>query len=198
MPNIDQRRIAVIDAVSQIRSILDAGINVENLNSAKAALISLAARTDLFSFDAFPLPEDDAMECSYLIHEFDDGSYSLYVNSGAAHQYYAPHDHGNAWAIIAGVRGSERHQLYLKNDRKSSGDDLLQQKGVVVVSAGSAVTMPPEGIHEVNAMYDEPLLHLHLYAKNFVLQGERWKYDLQHNLVEPFHLSELGSIKDAR
>ena len=198
MSNLDERRSAVSRTIDQIRNILQEGINVQSLNRAKAELISLATRTDLFSFEAFPLPEDDAMECSYLIHEFDNGSYSLYVNSGAAHQYYAPHDHGDAWAIIAGVHGSERHQLYLKRDTNSPDDSLLERKGVVVVAPGEAVTMQPEGIHEVNVMGGEPLLHLHLYAKNFVLQGERWKYDQERNLVEPFLLDELGSITDAR
>ena len=72
------------------------------------------------------------------------------------------------------------------------------KKGEVVVAAGEAVTMQPDGIHEVNAMDGKPLLHLHLYAKNFVLQGERWKYDLKRGEAEAFLLDELGSITDAR
>ena len=58
--------------------------------------------------------------------------------------------------------------------------------------------MQPDGIHEVNVLDDRPLLHLHLYAKNFALQGERWKYDLQSGQAERFLLDELGGIIDAR
>ena len=58
--------------------------------------------------------------------------------------------------------------------------------------------MLADGIHEVNAMHGEPLLHLHLYAKNFSLQGERWKYDLETNQAQRFYLDELGSITDMR
>ena len=105
----------VVDAaINDIRDIMESGPTIENLNRAKAILIELASHTNLFTHELFPLPDDDSMENSYLIHEFDDGSYSLYVNAGAPHQYYAPHDHGDAWAIIAGVRGRERHQLYLR------------------------------------------------------------------------------------
>lgn len=185
-------------AMNDIRSIMDGGSSIENLEEGKERLIKLAARKDLFNFDAFPLPEDDAMECSYLIHEFDDGGYSLYVNSGAPHQYYAPHDHGDAWAIIAGVIGRERHQLYLRKDKGEPNNGQLIKKGEVVVAFGEAVTMQPDGIHEVNAMDNQPLLHLHLYAKNFVLQGERWKYDYEKGEAEPFYLDELGSITDSR
>ena len=69
------------------------------------------------------------MECSYLLHEAPDGGYALYVNSGAPHQYYAPHDHGTAWAIIAGVRGRERHQLYLRRGADEPGEGPLVKKG---------------------------------------------------------------------
>ena len=193
-----ERNRVVAQAMSDIAAVMEKGSSVENLEAGKAHLIALAAREDLFTFDDFPLPEDDAMECSYLLHEAADGGYALYVNSGAPHQYYAPHDHGVAWAIIAGVRGRERHQLYLRRGPDEPGEGPLFKKGEVVVAAGEAATMQPDGIHEVNAMDGKPLLHLHLYAKNFVLQGERWKYDLDRGEAEPFYLDELGSITDAR
>ena len=193
-----ERDECVALAMSNIRAIMEEGSSLENLNQAKGHLISLAAHTELFSFDDFPLPEDDAMECSYVIHECEDGSYALYINSGAPHQYYAPHDHGNAWAIIAGVRGRERHQLYLRRKEGDPDGGPLVKMGEVIVAPGEAVTMQPDGIHEVNAMDGKPLLHLHLYARNFVLQGERWKYDLAKGEAARFELDELGSITDAR
>ena len=86
----------------------------------------------------------------------------------------------------------------MKRGPEEPGDELLIHKGEVIVAEGGAVTMKPDGIHEVNAMDGEPLLHLHLYAKNFVGQGERWKYDLETNEAQAFHLDELGSITDGR
>ena len=191
------RNRAVTDAMGDIRAVMENGPTLENLARAKARLIALAAQEDLFTFEDFPLPQDDAMECSYLLHEYEDGSYALYVNAGAPHQYYAPHDHGDAWAIIAGVRGRERHQLYLRRPEGEPGSILIK-KGEIIVAAGEACTMQPDGIHEVNAMDGEPLLHLHLYAKTFVEQGERWKYDLKACAAERFYLEELGSIADGR
>ena len=193
-----ERNWIVADAIDDIRTIMEAGPSVENLDRGKALLIALAAREDLFTFEDFPLPEDDAMECSYLIHEYDDGGYALYVNAGAPHQYYAPHDHGDAWAIIAGVHGRERHRLYVRRPEAEAGEGPLVAKGEFVVEPGAAVTMRPNGIHEVDVLDGRPLLHLHLYAKNFALQGERWKYDLERGEALPFHLDELGSITDVR
>ena len=131
-----ERSREVSAAIAGIRTAMDAGPSIENLEKGKAQLIALAARRDLFTFEDFPLPEDDAMECSYLIHEDEDGGYSLYVNSGAPHQYYAPHDHGKAWAIIAGVRGRERHQLYLRRSDDEPGDGPLVWKNEIICAPG--------------------------------------------------------------
>jgi predicted metal-dependent enzyme (double-stranded beta helix superfamily) len=193
-----ERGALVGQAMATIRAVMDKGPSVANLDAAKAELIKLASHKEHFTFVDFPLPTDDAMECSYLIHEDDDGGYALYVNSGAPHQYYAPHDHGTAWAVIAGVEGRERHKLYLRRQNAADGESLIEKKGEVMVAAGEAATMQPDGIHEVNAMDGKPLLHLHLYARNFVAQGERWKYDLEQNTAELFFLDELGSITNAR
>ena len=192
-----ERRLAIARAMASIKVAMEAGPTIENLNQGKVHLIELAKRKDLFNFEEFPLPANSDMEVSYLVHECVDGSYSLYVNSGASHQYYAPHDHGDAWAIIAGVQGRERHKLYKRVD-ESISDGLLKKMGEMIVAPGEAVTMQPDGIHEVNAMDGKPLLHLHLYAKNFVLQGERWKYDLEKGESEKFCLDELGGINDER
>jgi len=194
----DERRRLIGEAMAAIRVVMDQGPSVANLDTAKAELIGLASHKDMFTFEDFPLPTDDAMECSYLIHEDDDGEYALYVNAGVPHQYYAPHDHGTAWAVIAGVEGRERHQLYLRRKNGAEGESLIVKMGEVMVAAGEAATMQPDGIHEVNAMDGKPLLHLHLYARNFVAQGERRKYEVEQNTAEPFYLDELGSITDAR
>jgi predicted metal-dependent enzyme (double-stranded beta helix superfamily) len=148
--------------IEGIRGFMVTGPSLENHTRSKAHLIALAARRDLFTFEYLPLPEDDAMECSYLIHEYEDGSYSLYINSGAPHQYYAPPDHGDAWAIIAGVQGRERHQLYLRRGAADTGDGPLIGRGEVIVEPGDAVTMQPDGIHEVNGVDAKPVLHHHL------------------------------------
>ena len=142
------RRALVGQAMAAIRAVMDKGPSVANLDAAKAELINLASHKEHFTFEDFPLPTDDAMECSYLIHEDDDGEYALYVNSGAPHQYYAPHDHGTAWAVIAGVEGRERHKLYLRRQNAADGECLVEKKGEVIVAAGEAATMQPDGIHD--------------------------------------------------
>ncbi len=194
----DRRRRPVADAIADIRAVMDAGPSLETLARGKARLIELAKRRELFTFEDFPLPDDDAMERSYLIHEDADGGYALYVNSGAPHQHYAPHDHGTAWAIVAGVEGRERHRFYARPPGAGPGAGPIVAKGEAIVAPGGAVAMRPDGIHAVDAMDGKPLLHLHLYASGFARQGERWKYDPDKGVAAPFLLDELGSIADAR
>lgn len=125
----EERNRVVSEAIADIRAVMVSGPSLENLNRGKARLIALAARQDLFTFEDFPLPADDGMECSYLIHEGEEGSCALCVNAGAPHQYSAPHDHGDARANIAGVRGRERHRLYLRGPSDQSGAGPLADVG---------------------------------------------------------------------
>ena len=55
----DERNQVVGETMDRIRAVMDAGPTLENLEQGKAHLIALAGRTDLFNFDAFPLPEDE-------------------------------------------------------------------------------------------------------------------------------------------
>lgn len=83
---------------------MDSEVAVASLETAKAALLQLCIRTDLFNFEEFPLPEE-GVERTCLIHEDAEGRYALYVNCGLPGQASHPHNHGGSWAIVAGVIG---------------------------------------------------------------------------------------------
>ena len=99
---------------------------------------------------------------------------------------------------VAGLRPAPGGYAEMKRLYLTDGAGGLTSKGELVVAPGEAVTMQPDGIHEVRALDGQPLLHLHLYAKTFARQGERWKYDPARGTAERFTLDELGSIRDAR
>ena len=186
------RQAEISSAIDAIRANLSKGVSVETLNRAKAELMALAMRADLFSFEAYPLPTDDKPDNTYLIHCDDDGAYALYVNAGLPEQSYPPHDHGGAWAIVAGVTGKERHGVYVRNGETATA------AGQVLGEPGTAISMLPDGIHSINAEGPDALLHLHLYATTFETQGIRSQYDLESGSRRQFKFEDTETILDAR
>lgn len=187
-----QRQSVIEAAIDEIRTIMAEGISIETLERAKRVLISLCERAELFPREDFPVPDGDLTERTFLLREDDDGALALYVNSGLPAQSYRPHNHGGAWAIVAAVEGSERHDLYTCEQEK------LEHAGEVVVQPGTAVSMLPEGIHAIQGVGDQPLLHLHLYARNFANQAERIEFDPEAGTSHRFKLEDLGFVEDAR
>lgn len=189
------RRDAVAQTIARIRGHLDTALDIGALEAAKAELLRLCERGELFDFGAFPLPEDGANEITYFIHCEPDGRYALYVNSGMPTQTYRPHNHGGAWAIIAGVTGEEDHDLYVE-----TGDPAtpLRKSATLPVAPGKAVSLLPDGIHAIRAKGGEPLLHLHLYAYPFEAQGERTEWDPDTHSPVTFKMKDLGVMVDAR
>lgn len=64
----DNFESAVDTAIDAIQAALASGVTVATLNAAKIALITLAARTEHFNFERFPLPEDASDGNFYLVH----------------------------------------------------------------------------------------------------------------------------------
>ena len=192
------RAETVKKSISRIEEILRDGIDVPALEAAKRVLIELCANADLFPREDFPIPEDGLTERTFLIHENVDGGYALYVNSGTPGQTSPVHNHGGTWAIIAAIEGEETHRLYVEEGTNTKTKLAeIRQLAELVVKPGVAVSMLPEGIHSIHAG-DRPLLHLHLYGKNFASQSERREYDLESGLVRRFVLEDIGFIEDAR
>lgn len=190
-----ERKKAVASAISDIRELLSTGVSIDSIEAAKACLLSLAERRELFGRDAFPLPEPGETDRNFLLHEDVDGGYALYVNSGMPGQATRPHDHGGAWAIVVAVDGEETHRLYVPE-----GDDgqRVRQVGEITVQPGTGVSLLPDGIHSIHANSDEPLLHLHLYGMAFSHQEERVEYDMEAGTAFRFKLADFGVIEDAR
>ena len=194
-----ERDAAVAACIGGIRDIFSAGVTVETMNQAKASLMALCARQELFPRSDFPLPDEGETERTFLIGRDDDGGYALYVNSGRPGQSYRPHDHGGSWAIVAAVSGAERHGLYRRTDDGSSLEAAqVEQVGTIDVQPGTAVSMLPDGIHSIEALGDEPLLHLHLYGRAFEHQSERFEFEPSESRGYQFQLENFGHIEDAR
>jgi predicted metal-dependent enzyme (double-stranded beta helix superfamily) len=165
----DRRRALIAATLSNIRPMLAQSATLSALNQAKIELMRLCEHKELFTYDEFPLADDGSFDKTYRIHEDVDGGFALYVNAGLPGQSFRPHDHGGSWAIVAAVRGAERHRLYQRSDADpaSASASLLNEVGQVDIQTGTAVSMLADGIHSIEALGDKPLLHLHLYGVSF-------------------------------
>jgi predicted metal-dependent enzyme (double-stranded beta helix superfamily) len=190
----EARKAAIDEILSKIRPILDASTDVSSMNQAKEHLMALCERSDLFNFEAFPIPEG-ATEGFYLIHEDEDGRYALYVNAGLPGQTSKPHDHAGHWAIVAAVQGEETHRLFERDETRTPP---IRHMGTLTVKPGQAVSMRPDGIHAISADGADPLLHLHFYGLAFDRQRGRREYDEETGEELYFEVPDVGEILDAR
>ena len=193
------RNKAIKNTITQIEKILADRIDVSNLEAAKQQLMNLCAKSELFPREDFPVPDKGLTERTFLVYENNDGSYALYVNSGASGQSSPPHNHGGSWAIVAAISGEETHRLYVEDTNIDSAKETsnIRQVAELTVNPGTAVSMMPEGIHSIHAG-DKPLLHLHLYGKSFQTQSERKEFNLESGEFRRFVLEDIGFIEDAR
>jgi predicted metal-dependent enzyme (double-stranded beta helix superfamily) len=160
MSNINFRKEAVSEAVSNIRAELDGKpVTPELLCFVEAELLKLAKREDLFSFEDFPPPseEDPRASCLYRLSEDEDHRFALYANVANAAVNAPPHDH-TTWAVIVGVRGQEENRFY---DKVTTG---VEQKGGTIVEKGTAVKLMPDDLHSIHIRPGEPVLNFHMYG----------------------------------
>lgn len=172
------RSEAVAATMAAMKAALANGVDAGTLHQAKAHLLELAARDELFPFSAFPLPQGEVVERTYLLHQEAGDGTALYVNAAGAAQSYGPHDHGDSWAIVVAVRGREKHCFYKRrDDGKVAGRAEIEETGTLIVEPGTGIAMVPGAIHAIEAFEEAPLLHLHCYARPFESMTNRREYD---------------------
>lgn len=93
-----------------------------------------------------------------------------------------PHDHGT-WAVVAGVRGTERNTLWERQDDGSHEDPDYAEVAPVShtdITLGDVIIMLPEHIHTVDNVGEGISLSLHTYGQN-PNTTERHQYDTRTN-----------------
>lgn len=188
------RRQAVTETAERIVSIIGDAPTVDRLEQAKPHLMALAERAELFPAADFPLPTGDTTDRTYLIYDNPQGA-ALYAITAVPGMTYRPHDHGGSWAMIAAVQGQEKHDLY-QADPSAPGKPIL--KNTLTCEPGTAVSLTPDGIHAIEGVGKEPLLHLHFYGTRFEDQAERTEYDLATGKTDVFRMEAFGFIEDKR
>ena len=158
MDRASERRKAIEAAVADIRGIEKReGVTRASLETIKARLIALAARSDLFEPKDYPPPEpgQKLRSCLYRLSEDADHRFALYANASLGGYGTPAHNH-TTWAVIVGVTGEELNKFY---DRAGGG---VQEKGRDVVRQGTGVAFLPEDLHSIHI--EAPLLNFHMYG----------------------------------
>ena len=158
MDRASERRKAIEAAVADIRGIEKReGVTRASLETIKARLIKLAARSDLFEPKDYPPPEpgQKLRSCLYRLSEDADHRFALYANASLGGYGTPAHNH-TTWAVIVGVTGEELNRFY---DRSGGG---VKVKGSNVVRQGTGVAFLPEDLHSIHI--EAPLLNFHMYG----------------------------------
>ncbi len=187
MGQTEERDAAVADTVAKVRAIeTEAGVTRDSLERIRAALLALAARTDLFPLEAFPGPEDGKDDRLYPLTVDDDGRFALYLNRGSAHKDTPPHNH-TTWAVVVGIRGEELNRFYARDDDgRQAGKASIHETGSFNVTPGTGVCLMPDDIHSIHMRGADPKMHLHMYGLAINRLSERLMFDMDAGTAQVF------------
>src|SRR5258708_25925569 len=139
------------------------GVTRATLDAIKPVLIALAARTELFPPEHFPVAQGGHGKV-YRLAEDADRRFALYASAGVPGKAQPPHNH-TTWAVISGVFGDEHNVFYERIDNRATpGEGQLRQTGELTVKRGNAVGFLPDDFHTIQVISDTPTLHLLIYG----------------------------------
>lgn len=159
-----ERARAVRDFIAQVKALVPdpARATPEQLAPVARLLETLGRRAELFPAEAFAVVPGRPTSI-YRLAEDADGGYALYLSLGEPGKAQPPHDH-TTWAIIAGVAGNERNEVYARSAGAEPGRDVLTHVRRVDVAVGDSIVLGPADVHTIELVGDAPGAHLHFYG----------------------------------
>ena len=154
------RVAAVRQTTDALKEVLGRGaVGRPELEEAKALLVRLAEKRELFGAEDFPLPGADAEKNNalYLLAAENEPALSLYLQVSGSGLDVPPHNH-KTWAIIAGIDGVEENRFY---ERTAEGP---QRSGGQEIGPGGAVAFAPEDLHSIHIHGQDCVLNFHMYG----------------------------------
>ena len=160
----NQRAQAVREFIAHARRLAPdaASATREQLAQVATLLEALGRRRELFPEEAFAVVPGRPTAI-YRLAEDLDGGHALYLSLGSPGKAQPPHDH-TTWAIIAGVQGNERNEVYARERGADPLRDVLSHVKRVDVAPGSSIVLGPQDVHTIELVGDEPGAHLHFYG----------------------------------
>ncbi len=182
-------RAAVRDCLDNVKAIVAGqGAGRTGLDRVKTRLFALAERQDLFSYERFPVLDDDRGRPSsiYLLDEDDDHTYALFAVSELRGNMSPPHDH-TTWAVLVGIEGEELNRFYERvDDGRVEGRAEIRETGQETVKAGTGITLQPDDIHSIHCMTETPTLNFHLYGRSIAHLPERKMFNMRDGTYRVF------------
>ncbi|CAB3629149.1 rhodanese-like domain-containing protein [Achromobacter pestifer] len=159
-----ERARAVRAFIDQVRQLAPDAAHATSEQLAKVATLleALGQRRDLFATEAFAVVPGRPTAI-YRLAEDIDGGYALYLSLGEPGKAQPPHDH-TTWAIIAGVNGNERNEVYARATSQDPLRDTLTHLRRVDVGPGRSIVLGPGDVHTIELVGDQPGAHLHFYG----------------------------------
>lgn len=160
----DQRAAAVREFIAQARRLAPDAANATRAQLAEVATLleALGRRRELFPAETFAVVPGRPTAI-YRLAEDLDGGHALYLSLGEPGKAQPPHDH-TTWAIIAGVQGNERNEVYARERSADPLRDVLTHVQRVDVQPGSSIVLGPQDVHTIELVGGEPGAHLHFYG----------------------------------
>ena len=148
----------------RLRAALPAGpLARERLEAAKPLLIDLAARTELFPPEHFPIAPGQP-GAVYHLAEDDDGGFAMYLSTALPGKSQPPHNH-TTWAMISGVRGPRaQHRVPPHRLGGDAGRGTLEKIGELTVQRGNAIAFMPNDFHTIQNAGESANMHVHCYG----------------------------------
>jgi len=140
---MDRRAAAVAAAVAEAKGVTArGGVTREALERIKSVVIGLAAQTDLFPAEHFPIPPGKSLAL-YRLSEDADLSFALYASASMPGEPQPPHNH-TTWAVYGGVLGDERSVLFERiDDGATAGSGRLRRNGEQTIPAATPARSCP-------------------------------------------------------
>ncbi|WP_454618333.1 hypothetical protein [Bradyrhizobium cenepequi] len=185
----ETRRDTVRSTIERIRvAVAKAPLERAALDEVLAELRGLAARAELWSADAYPVPDQESRQARYLIQEDPDHTFALYLNVMLPGRRIPPHNH-TTWACVAGIEGEEHNFVYRRlDDGTKPGHAELELSDLVVVGPGSGIALMPDDIHSVEIRGEKPIRHLHMYGRALETLTGRSTFDLEAKTAKPMQI----------
>lgn len=121
----------------------------------------------------------------HLLHEEFDHSLAILVVAWLPHRGAPPHDHGT-WAVVAGVEGPEKNELFERvDDGARRGYAEVRKIGEKVFDAHDVLTLRAGAIHSVSNESDAVTVSLHIYGRNINYTG-RSQFDVERKMETPY------------
>jgi predicted metal-dependent enzyme (double-stranded beta helix superfamily) len=179
MPHSATRDTLAATLLSRTAQILSEGpLDRDALKRIEAEVTTLSDQTDLWGEGDFPAPDPTEQQNRYLIAQDAAQDLSLYLNVMRPGKKIPPHNH-TTWACIGAVTGAEINTLFDRTDDGSvQGRATLEQRAVVELKPGNALSMMPDDIHSVEIRGTEVIRHLHFYGRALERLEGRISYDL--------------------